>query len=200
MDKLRSLLPAILIVLMTGWAISGCAPVETGGEELDYDATKKMIVDILKTDEGKKAIQDLMKEDEIRNTLIMEQAVVSDTIEKTLVSNKGTEFWKKSFEDPKFAESFATSMRKEHEDLIKSLLKDPEYRKMMVELMKDPELEKELISTLKSNEYREHMQAVMIETFESPLYKAKLQDLIIKASEEITKQQDKQNSEGEETS
>ena len=80
------------------------------------------------------------------------------------------------------------SMKKENEQLLKNLMKDPEYKGMMIETMKDPELEKELTTLLKSKEYREHLQKVMSETFESPLFKAKLQALIVKAAEEIPTQ------------
>ena len=184
-------------MLIAAAALAGCAPVETRGEELDYDTTKKMIVDILKSDDGRKAIEDLMKEDGLREKLIMDQAVVKDTVENTLVSEKGTEFWKKSFEDPKFAESYAKSLQKEHEKLLKGLMADPAYRAMMVEIMKEPDLEKELVDTLKGNEYRKHIEKVITETLENPIYQAKLQDMIIKASEEIGKKQEEKQSEGE---
>jgi spore germination protein D len=184
--SIRLLLPALLLAL-----IAGCAPVETSGEQMDYDETKKMIVDILKTDEGKKALRDIMQDDGIKQNLIMDQAVVSDTIQRTLISEKGTEFWKKSFEDPKFAESVATSMKKEHEQILKDLMKDPEYRGMLIEVFKDPELEKEVMEAMRSNEYRAHMQTVITETFESPLFKAKLQEMIIQAAADINKEQEK---------
>ncbi len=184
----------LIPILFLGF-ISGCAPIETSGEEMDYDATKKMVVDILKTDEGKKALRELMKDEETQQFLIMEQAVVKDAIEKTLISEKGTEFWKTAFEDPKFAEAYATSMKKEHEKMIKNLMKDPEYRGMMVEILKDPELEKELLTLLKSSEYRQQMQTVITETFESPLFKAKIQEIIVTAAEDISKQQEKKKEE-----
>lgn len=180
---MKLVLPATFLLLA-----AGCAPTETGGGQVDYEETKKMVVDILKTDDGKKAIQEVMGDDGMKEKLIMDQPVVTDTIEKTLTSEKGMEFWKKSFEDPKFAESIAKSMKKENEKLLKDLMKDPEYKGMMIEVMKDPELEKELTTVLKSKEYREHLQKVMSETFESPLFKAKLQALIIKAAEEIPTQ------------
>ena len=164
------------------------APAESGGGEPDYEETKKMVVDILKTDDGKKALQEVMGDDGMKEKLIMDQTVVTDTIQASLTSDKGKEFWKKSFEDPKFAQSIAKSMKKENEELLKNLMKDPEYKGMMIEVMKDPELEKELTTVLKSKEYREHLQKVMTETFESPLFKAKLQDLIVKAAEEIPTQ------------
>ncbi|WP_435367740.1 spore germination lipoprotein GerD [Mesobacillus subterraneus] len=184
MNKMmKFVLPATFLLLA-----AGCAPTESGGGQVDYEETKKMVVDILKTDDGKKAIQEVMGDDGMKEKLIMDQPVVTDTIEKTLTSDKGMDFWKKSFEDPKFAESVAKSMKKENEQLLKNLMKDPEYKGMMIETMKDPELEKELTTLLKSKEYREHLQKVMTETFESPLFKAKLQALIVKAAEEIPTQ------------
>jgi spore germination protein D len=177
--KFRLLLPLALLFF-----ISGCGQGESGSGQMDYEQTKKMVVDILKTDEGKKALEELMADEKMQQKMVMDQKVVADTIEKTLTSDKGTEFWKKSFDDPKFAESMAKSMQKENEQLLKDLMKDPEYRGMMIEVLKDPELEKEVTDVLKSKEYREHIQKVMTETFESPLFKAKIQDILLKAAEE----------------
>lgn len=174
------LFPCMIIIML-----AGCGQGEAGSNNMDYEQTKKMIVDILKTDDGKKAIQELMEDDKMKQKLVMDQAVVSETIEKTLTSDKGTEFWKKSFEDPKFAESIAKSMKKENEQLLKNLMKDPEYRGMMIEVLKDPELEKEVTNVLKSKEYREHLQSVVTETFESPLFKAKIQEILLKAASEV---------------
>lgn len=180
LKKIRLLLPFAIVFF-----ISGCAQGESGNGQMDYEQTKKMVVDILKTDEGKKAIEELMTDEKMQQKLVMDQKIVSETIEKTLTSEKGTDFWKKSFEDPKFAESMAKSMQKENEQLLKDLMKDPEYRGMMIEVLKDPELEKEVTNVLKSKEYREHLQKVVTETFESPLFKAKIQDILIKAAGEV---------------
>lgn len=189
--KPRWLLPILMFILITG-----CGQVESSNNQMDYDQTKKMVVDILKTDDGKKAIQELMAEDKLKQQLVMDQAVVAETIEKTLTSEKGTDFWKKSFEDPKFAESIAKSMKKENEKLLKTLMKDPEYQGMMVEVLKDPELEKEVLNVLKSQKYREHLQTVITETFESPLFKAKIQDIIIKAAGEVKGEKKAEGKEG----
>ena len=51
---MRFILPASFLLLT-----AGCAPAESGGGEPDYEETKKMVVDILKTDDGKKAIQEV---------------------------------------------------------------------------------------------------------------------------------------------
>ncbi len=36
----------------------------------------------------------------MKQQLVMDQAVVKETIEKTLTSDKGLKFWKKAFKDP----------------------------------------------------------------------------------------------------
>ncbi|WP_174734565.1 spore germination lipoprotein GerD [Mesobacillus harenae] len=178
-------LPYWLLPVFLVFVLSGCAQTEASGPQMDYEETKKMVVDILKTDDGKKAVEEIMADSSVKEQLIMDNAVVSDTIQKTLTSNKGTEFWKKSFEDPKFAESMAKGMQSEHEKLIKDLMNDPAYRGMLIEVLKDPELEKEFADLMESKRYREHMQTVITETFESPIFKAKLQDLMVKAAGEI---------------
>ena len=155
--------------------------------QIDYDQTKKMVVDILKTDDGKKAIQDVMTDDKMKEKLVMDQKVVSDTIQQTLTSDKATEFWKKTFSDPKFAQGVAKNMRTENESLLKALMNDPEYRNMMTEVFKEPEIQKEMADALKSKDYRAHLQTVISETMESPLFKAKIEDILLKAASEMNK-------------
>ncbi len=175
--------PLLLICLIS--FISGCSETGTQSSQVNYEETKKMVVDILKTDDGKKAIQEVMSDDKLKQTLVMDQTVVKDTIEQTLTSDKGVEFWKKAFSDPKFSEGMAKSMKTENQTLLKNLMNDPEYRGMMVEVLKDPELQKEVTDILKTKDYREHLQKIISETFESPLFKTKIQDLLIKAADEV---------------
>ncbi|MGM7724758.1 spore germination lipoprotein GerD [Metabacillus sp. Hm71] len=180
--KRYSLLMIIAMLIFT--VISGCAPREESVGQVDYEETKKMVVDILKTDDGKKALQEVMKDEEMKQVLIMDQKVVTDTIEKTLTSDKGAEFWKKVFEDPKFVETFAKSLQEEHEKVIKGLMTDPEYQKLLIDVFQDPELEKSVLTTLKGQEFRKHLQDVIMETLNSPLYKVKIQETLLKAAEE----------------
>ena len=44
----------ILTFLIVSVLISGCAPKDESSGQMDYEETKKMVVDILKTDDGKK--------------------------------------------------------------------------------------------------------------------------------------------------
>ncbi|NRD77571.1 spore gernimation protein GerD [Bacillus sp. BRMEA1] len=173
------LLPIVLL-------ITSCSSSDTGSasQQIDYDQTKKMVVDILKTDDGKKAIQDVMSDDKMKEKLVMDQKVVSQTIQQTLASDKASEFWKKTFSDPKFAQSVAKNMQAENEKLLKTLMNDPSYRNMMIQVFKEPEIQKELTDALKSKDYRQHLQSVITETVDSPLFRAKIQELLLKAAEE----------------
>ena len=185
-----------LLIFSCFLIIIGCAPREQGNQRLDYEETKKMVVDILKTDDGKKAIDEILTDDKMQQKLVMDQAVVTKAIQETLTSDKGAEFWQKNFEDPKFVESFAKSMQSEHEKIIKELMKDPDYQKMMMEILKNPEMEEEMNKVLRSQEMRAHMQTVITETLESPLFKAKMQELLIKGAEEIQTEKAEKKEEG----
>ncbi|MFP9072386.1 spore germination lipoprotein GerD, partial [Enterococcus faecalis] len=79
------------------------------------------VVDILKTDDGKKAIKELLNDDAMNEALVIDQDAIKGTIEKTLTSKKGEEFWKNIFEDTDFAEGFAKTLQTEHEKVIKKL-------------------------------------------------------------------------------
>jgi spore germination protein D len=168
--------------------ISGCAPREESGGQVDYEETKKMVVDILKTDDGKKALEEVMKDEEMKQVLVMDQKIVTETIQTTLTSDKGAKFWQKVFEDPKFVETFAKSLQEEHEKVIKGLMTDPEYQKLLIEVFQDPEMQKSMQTSMKSQEFRKHLQDVVTETLSSPLYKAKIQETLLKAAEEAGQQ------------
>jgi spore germination protein D len=193
--KKRLLLLPIMVFL------TSCAATEdSGGGQIDYEQTKKMVVDILKTDDGKKAIQDVMSDESMKEKLVMDQKVVTDTIQQTLTSDKATEYWKKTFSDPKFAQNVSKNLKSENKKLLKELMNDPEYRGMMIEVFKEPEIQKEMADALKSKEYREHLQKVITETVDSPLFKAKIQELLLKAAEEANSKSAEKETQGAEQS
>ncbi|WP_018665049.1 spore germination lipoprotein GerD [Heyndrickxia acidiproducens] len=178
---LAALLTSLFIVL------TACSGDTTTNGQTDYNQTKKMMIDILKTDEGKKALQDIMSSDDMKKKLVIDQNFMKETIEETLTSEKGTAFWKDAMKDPKFAEAVAKSMKAENKDLLKSLMKDPAYQAMMIDVLKDPAYEKEVTSLLKSKEIRKTMQDVVLDTFNDPLFKAKMEDSLLKAAKEAGK-------------
>ncbi|CEG25292.1 spore germination lipoprotein GerD [Bacillus sp. B-jedd] len=181
MNKKFLLLPIALMLILTACAGGGASQVES---KLNYEETKKMLVDILHTDDGKKAIHEIMTDEKVKKEFIMDQAAVTDTVQKTLVSKEGADFWRESLKDPKIAAALAKGMKTENETLLKELMKDPEYRSMMIEVFKEPEMQKEMADALKSKEFRLHLQTVIAEAMQSPLFKTKMQDLLLQAAKE----------------
>jgi hypothetical protein len=55
---------------------TACAPQDEENNGMDYDQTKKMVVDILKTDEGKKAVEAIMKDPSVRQDILMDQNAI----------------------------------------------------------------------------------------------------------------------------
>lgn len=182
-----------------------CAATEDQGSQPDYESTKKMMVDMLKTDEGKKSIQEVLSDEEVKQEIVMEQTLVKETIQQVLTSEKGKEFWQKLMQEPEFAKSFAESLQAEIEKVTKNLMKDPEYQGMMMDILQDPEMEKAYLDLLKSKAYREQVTTIMTETFESPYFKAQVSEILAKvASEQMKKEEKSKGKEegggGEETS
>ncbi|MEH6890486.1 spore germination lipoprotein GerD [Bacillus sp. NPDC077411] len=190
----RILLISVSFILFIG--IVACAQEKEAKSQLDYDQTKKMIIDILKTDQGKKAIQDVLTDEKMKQALILDESVVKKTIEDTMISEKGQQFWEKVFKDPEFATKFAKSIEKEQTNLMKTLLKDPDYQAGVIEIMKNPEVGKIMMQTMKSKEYRQYLQQVLTETAESPLFQAKMIDIISKGVEKAQKSGGEQKKEG----
>ncbi|WP_028390426.1 spore germination lipoprotein GerD [Bacillus cihuensis] len=195
---------SVILLLFSMFCLvgSGCTQSGTSVAKMDYEETKKMVVDILKTDDGKKAIQDVLSDESIKSKLILDQDVVTKAVETTITSDKGQKFWENSFKDPKFAANYAKSLKKEHEQLLKDLAKDPNYREMITDIMKEPGFQTEINKLLKSNEIRSIYKETLLETMDSPLVKAKMQDILIKAATKMQtdeKSNDKKKGSGGDT-
>lgn len=183
----------LFIIMLISSSFIGCAALEDSNtSQPDYEETKKMVVDMLQSEDGKKAIQEVLKEDEVKEQLVMEQEFIKDTIEKTLASEEGKSYWQEVMKDPEFSKTFAESIQKENEKLLKDLMKDPEYQSMMVDILKDPEMEKSYTELMKSKDTRKELMAIVTEAMESPLFVAKVNDLL----KDIAKQELKNPEEG----
>ncbi|MBU9710768.1 spore gernimation protein GerD [Bacillus tamaricis] len=165
----------------------------------DYESTKKMMVDMLKTDEGKEAIKEVLQDEEVKKELVMEESFVRETVQTTLTSDAGKEYWTSLMQDPEFAKSFAESMQNQNEQILKSLMKDPEYQGMMISVMKDPEMEEEYLEIMQSKEYRQQVLNVMSDAFESPYFVAKLNEIMGNVAQKQMEKQDKENETKEES-
>lgn len=181
-------IPFILLSFLLFLTVAACAQENDSAQaELDYDQTKKMIIDILKTDQGKNAIQDVLMDEKMKQALILDETVVKQTIQDTMTSEEGQKFWENLFKDPQFSAAFAKSVQKEQGELMKVLLKDPQYQAGVIEILKNPEVEKQMLDVMKSKEYRLHLQQMLNETAENPLFQTKMIDVISEAIEKANK-------------
>ncbi|MDW0110031.1 spore germination lipoprotein GerD [Sporosarcina aquimarina] len=182
------LLPALLV-------LSACSNASSTAPS--YDETKKMMTDAIQTEEGKKAIRQLLSEEEFRKHLVLEQPEVTAAIESTLLSKEGEDFWKETFDDPKFQKTIATSMKKQQQDIMKALMNDASFQKELEEFFGTPDMQKQLENILHSGSLKKEFQKAIEETISSPLLQAKWQELILKAGEvkPVEKKDDKKKKE-----
>ncbi|MCA1012788.1 spore germination lipoprotein GerD [Halobacillus halophilus] len=193
MSKIRFLCPVIILVFL-----AACNGSSSGAsQQADYDTTKKMIVDILKTDEGKKALTEVLSDEKMQQSMTLESEVVAQSVSETLVSEKGKEFWSKLFADPSFVQGFSKTLEEQEKDLMKGLMKDPEYQKLLIEIYKNPEMMEQMVTVMQGQKFREHLEKTIQETLNSPVVQAKMSETMLKAAEKMKTGEDSSSSGGE---
>ena len=166
----------LLIILFLSIVLVGCNNEKTS--TLSYDEIKKIMVDSLQTEDGKKAIREMLNDQTFRDLLVLEHGEVENAMKTTLLSKEAEEFWKKTFEDPKFKEALAKSMKDQQQDLMKKLMTDAEYQEALTKFFDQPDMQKQFESLLKSAAIRKQMEEVVMETIENPLLQTKWAELI----------------------
>ncbi|UOR10574.1 spore germination lipoprotein GerD [Halobacillus amylolyticus] len=180
MSILRFICPVILVVFL---AACGGSPQASG--EADYETTKKMMVDILKTDDGKKAMTEVLKDEKMQQSMALDSEVVKQAVSETLLSEKGKEFWGQLFTDPKFVQEFSKVIEEEQKKLMKGLMKDPEYQKSLIELYQNPEMMEQMLEVMKGQKFRAHLEKTIQETLNSPVFQAKMTETLLQAAEQM---------------
>ncbi|MFD2210267.1 spore germination lipoprotein GerD [Virgibacillus halophilus] len=175
------------LALIFAGTLSACSGTNSAAKEADYDTTKKMVVDILQTDEGKKAVTELVADEKMKKHLVMDSDTVKNAINNAMSSEQSKKVWEQLFEDPQFVANYAKSMDKPMKQMMKDLMKDPDFQKRMLELLQNPEMNKEMLQVMKSQKFRSHLKETVQETLESPLFQEKIQKNLLEAAE---KQQD----------
>ncbi|MDV6377412.1 spore germination lipoprotein GerD [Sporosarcina sp. GW1-11] len=167
----------------------GCSGGQQAGPS--YDEMKKMMTDAIQTEDGKKALRKLMTDPEFRELLVLEQPEVKQSIENVLLSKEGERFWKTAFEDPKFTESIAKSMKKQQADIMKDLMGDASFQKEMEKFFGQPDMMKQMEKVINSSTLKKEMEKAVEDTINSPLMQAKWQQLIMKAGKGTAEASDK---------
>lgn len=146
-----------------------------------FDDMKKGMTDALQTEDGKKALRQILAEEDFRELLTLEQPEVKKSVEETLLSEKGESFWKKAFEDPKFTENVAKSLKEQQEEIMKNLMTDASFQKELEGFFGQPDMQKQLETIMKSATMKEQYEKVIEETINSPLLQTKWEKLIQEA-------------------
>lgn len=167
--------------------LTSCGGNEQSNKESDYEQTKRMVIDILQTDEGKKAIHELIEADDMKEHLVIESDVVKEVITENLSSDKSKKMWQKLFEDPEFVTVFMDSVAEEQAKFLTLLMSDSQFQKKVLELMQTPEVSSQMLTVLKSQQFREHLEKTIEETLQTPTFQAKVQELLLDAAEKQSK-------------
>ncbi|MCQ2010512.1 MAG: spore germination lipoprotein GerD [Sporolactobacillus sp.] len=177
-------------------SLAGCG---NGQKPPTYQENKKMVLDLLKTDDGKDTIRDLLKDSEMRQAIVLDDPIVRKTVVQTLTTEQGQKLWRQLFNDPDFSEQLAKTMESENEKLLKQMMKDPGYQGMMMDILKTPEMQQQYLSLLKTKPFRGQIEQTIGELMATPLYKKRLADAIIAAlKKEQEKSESQQSSESQE--
>ncbi len=170
----RSIRIAIAAALML--LVSGCE--SAGSEPPSYQENKKMVLDMLKTDDGKETLQEILSEKELRASIVLDEPAVRQTIVRTLTTEQGKKLWKELLDDPDFSDKLARTMEKENEKLLMRLMKDPGYQQMMMDILKAPNLQEQYLSLLKTKSFREQIARSINEAITGPVFKKELADTV----------------------
>lgn len=184
----------LLLFILTG-LLTSCS-AESNQKEVEYENVKKMVLDILQTDDGKRALKEILLDEKIKSELVIESEVVKESINNVLVSEKGTTMWKNLFNESDFVENYAKSMTEEQEKLMKSLMNDAEFQKQMIDLLQNPEINEQMLNLMKSQQFRAHLKNMIEQTLETPLFQAQIAEILLKAAEK----QSEEDSKGQEDS
>lgn len=193
MSRLRILLPVLVLVFL-----AACNGSSGASEQADYDTTKKMMVDILKSDDGKKAMTEVLSDEEMQQSMALESEVVSQAVQQTLISEEGKAFWSKLFSDPAFVQEFSKVLEDQQKELMKGLMKDAEYQKLMIDIYKNPEMMEQMVTVMQGQKFKAHLETTIEETLNSPVFQAKMTETLLKAAEEM-KSGEEQGGESEES-
>ncbi|WP_101846968.1 spore germination lipoprotein GerD [Halobacillus sp. Marseille-P3879] len=180
MSILRIICPIILVVFL-----AACNGSSGATEQTDYDTTKKMMVDILKTDDGQKALMEVLSDEKMKQELALESEDVSSAVKETLLSEEGKKFWSNLFSDPSFVQEFSKVVQEEQEDLMKGLMKDSEYQASLIELYQNPEMMEKMLEVMQGQKFRGHLEKTIEETLNNPVFQAKMSETLLKAAEEM---------------
>lgn len=169
-----------LIGLLSFFFLTSCnssfgADQQGGG---DYTKVKEITLDVLHTEEGKKALMSLMADPEIQQKMVTTKEDLSNILSKSISDQKTKKDWQKLLTEEQVANQILKATENQQKQLLKTLMKDPEYQKMMLDILKDPQFTQHLIELMNGPTYRKEVMKVLEETMKTPRFQQKVQKLL----------------------
>src|SRR5690625_6693965 len=98
-----------IIFILSVLLMSACSA--ESANEAEYDTTKKMVVDIIQTDDGKKALKEIMNDEDMKKQIVIESDTVKKSINDVMTSEKGAKMWTELFKDPARSEEHTSELQ-----------------------------------------------------------------------------------------
>lgn len=169
----------VLIGLLSFFLLTSCSSSfgadQQGGE--DYTKVKQITLDVLHTEEGKKVLLSLMSDPEIQQKMVTTKEDLEKIITKSITDQKTKKDWESLLAREQVANQILKAAENQQKQLLKTLMKDPEYQKMMLDILKDPQFTQHLIGLMNSPSYRKEAMKVMEEIAKTPSFQQKMQKM-----------------------
>lgn len=176
-----------LLILFTA-----CTNESKTSSDIDYHQLKKMVTDILQTEDGQKAVAEVLKTDKMKHTIVMDADEMKQTITEILSSeDQAKEMWEKLFSDADFAKTYAKSIASEQKKLLLSLMDDATFQEKLIGIIDNPEVTEQMITALKSQKFRSHLEENIQQAVNSPLFQTKITESLLKAAEKTQDEKEK---------
>ncbi|WP_133121177.1 spore germination lipoprotein GerD [Kyrpidia spormannii] len=190
-----------LLGLCAATLAGGCArssgPQPQQGQP-PYQETKSMVLDILHSKEGMDTLRQTVQSQEFKRSLILSDSDMQKALTTALTQGENKNLLQQQLQQPQFAKALADALKEQHRQLLKDLMKDPEYQQMMLDLMKSPDFQKQILSLMSSPPYRQQTMKVMQEALQNPSFRLLFTDSLKQAVREVGPQagQGKQGGQG----
>lgn len=187
--KWLRVIPTVILTIL----VSSCGSDSSSkAQGTDYNQTKTIVMDILKSDDGKKAVLNASQstgggggaqtlgqgQSQIKLLSSGDSLQLQMAVKDVLTAQENSKFLQDMMKDPKFAGDFAKAIQPQMKQMNKDLLKDPQYQTLMIDVMKNPDHEKMILDVMKTAPYRQQMMTVIQESMQSPLFRADLLELL----------------------
>jgi spore germination protein D len=205
--SLQKLSFAVLTVLLSVVVI-GVGGCNSNTQEADSgqnaNDTKSMVLDILHTKEGMVALQDIVRDPRLKQSLTITKQDVETATIKALSDSQQNMNLMEQMKNPRFNATVTKAYRKDNEQVMKTLMQDPEYQTMMISMLKSPQFQLLLFDLMKTPEYRKQAVSIMAQAMENPDFKIKMLDVVKQSiqsskSGQTQQQQGKAQSQGQES-